>query len=113
MNKLSSTDVKNILAEVPPLLRELNEKNAALQEKLAFYKKKERVEKIANEMQVKNLHPELSYEEKVNKLMQKDNLNVVEEAIGMQAPQVGFGLLDKEAGNTDNALLSFYEGLSN
>ncbi len=112
MNKLSTTDVTNILAEVPPLLRSLNEKCASLTEKVAYYEKKERVEKIAQEMQEKNLRPDLSYKEKVDAIMQKDNLDVVEEAIGMNAPQVGFGLLDKQAGNTVDPIAAFYEGLS-
>lgn len=114
MNKLSSTDVKNILAEVPPLLRAMNEKCAALEEELTHYKKKERVEKIAQQMEGKNIRSDLSFNEKVENLMTlPDNkLDTTEEAVQMQPSQIGFGMLDKKANYNTDAVSAFYEGLS-
>ena len=97
---------------VPPLLRDLQEKCASLEEQVAHYERKERVEKIAQQMEVKSLRPELSYNEKVQSLMNADNLEVIEEAVQMQPKQIGFGTLDKQAGNAIDAFTAFVEQLN-
>ena len=61
--KLSSEKVAEILGQVGPALRHLSQKNQELTEKVARYEKKERVEKIASQMQEKNLSPDTSYDE--------------------------------------------------
>jgi hypothetical protein len=58
-----------------------------LSEKVAHYQKRERVEKIASMMEEKGLEPHSDMTEKVASLMQKDNLDVIEAAVGMTAPQ--------------------------
>lgn len=114
MQKVSHTDIKNVLSLVPSMLRDLNEKCASLSQKVAFYERKERVEKIAQAMEVKSLRPELSYEEKIESLMnsEDDKLNVIEEAVNMQPTQIGFGTLDKQAGNSVDPLFTFIEQLN-
>jgi hypothetical protein len=39
-------------------------------------------------------------------------LDVTEEAVNMQPRQLGFGTLDKQAGNTIDAFSAFFEELS-
>lgn len=114
MLKISSTDVRNILSMVPGLLRDQQEKIASLESQVAHYERKERAEKIAQAMEAKNLNSELSYEEKVQNLMNADDryLEVTEEAVNMQPKQIAFGTLDKQAGNAVDAFTAFVEGLS-
>jgi hypothetical protein len=69
MNKLSSTKVAEVLAQVPVALRAQQEEIAQLKEKIAHYEKRDRVIKIASAMQTKNLDPDTSYDEKVENLM--------------------------------------------
>ena len=113
MLKISSTDVRNILSMVPDLLREQQSKIASLEETVSRYERKERVEKIANAMEAKNLNSELSHEEKIRSLMNADDryLDVTEEAVNMQPKQIALGTLDKQAGNSINAFTAFVEEL--
>lgn len=115
MDKISSSDVKNILADVPGILRTLNEKCASLQNKVAYFEKKERVEKIAKVMEQKNLNPDLAYEDKVNALMNYNDrqLDVAEEAASMNPRQMELGSLDKQASNSIDANTAFFEELLN
>lgn len=87
MEKLSNVQVGEMMKLAASSLRSLAEENQELKEKVAAFELKERVEKIASQMEDKGLNPELSFEEKVSSLMRKDNLDAVEEAIGMSAPQ--------------------------
>lgn len=88
MNKIAGEKAAEVLRQVGPALRALSGENTTLKEKLAFYEKKERVEKIASSMDAKNLEPELSHEEKVERLMGQDDLDVVSKAVDMSAQQV-------------------------
>lgn len=87
MDKLSNVQVGQMMKLAAGSLRSLAEENQQLKEKVAAFEHRERVEKIASQMEEKSLNPELSYDEKVASLMRKDNLDAVEEAIGMSAPQ--------------------------
>jgi len=107
MNKLSSEKVAQILGQVGPTLRALAEENSSLKEKVAFYEKRERVEKIASEMETKNLDPETSYEQKVERLLGSDKLDVVEQAIEMSAPQIKLASLSDHPGNPSDAVSAF------
>lgn len=111
MNKLSSTKVAEVLAQVPVALRAQQEKIAELQEKVAHYEKRDRVIKIASAMQAKNLDPETSYDEKVENLMGSNDLDVVEKAIEFSAPQVKLAALSDHPGNPSNAEDAFVAGL--
>jgi hypothetical protein len=94
IDKLSHNQMREIFSDASLALRALNNENAELKEKLAFYQKRERVEKIASEMERKGLDPDTSYEEKINGLMDQGNLDVIEKAVNLQAKQikVAFGL---------------------
>jgi hypothetical protein len=115
MQKLSSQDVKTVLSEVPTVIRTLNEKVASLAEKVAFYEKKIRVEKIAQQMEVKNLNSHLSIGEKIDGLMNEPdgNLDSIERAVEMNPKQIEFGLLDKTASASLDVSSTFAEELFN
>ena len=87
-NKISGVQVGQMMKLAAENLRGLSEENQELRTKLASYEKKDRVESLATIMEEKGLEPELSYEEKVAGLLTRDDLDVVEEAVGMSAPQM-------------------------
>lgn len=111
MNKLSSTKVAEVLAQVPVALRALSQENQGLREKLAHYEKMDRATKIASAMQTKNLSPDTSYDEKVELLMGRDDLDVYEKAIDLSAPQIKLASLSDHPGNASNAEDAFIAGL--
>lgn len=111
MNKLSSDEVRDTLAQVGPTLRALSEENSELKEKLAHFQKVDRVTKLASKMHTKGLNPETSLEEKVAALMQRDNLNVIEEAVNMSAPQIKLAEVSDHPGNPTNADAAFVASL--
>lgn len=111
MNKLSSVKVAEVLAQVPVALRAQQEEIASLKEKIAHYEKRDRVVKIASAMQAKNLDTETSYDEKVENLMGSSDLDVVEKAIELSAPQIKLASLSDHPGNPSNAEDAFAAGL--
>ncbi len=111
MKKLASTKVAEVLSQVGPALRNLSAENQALKEKVAFYEKRERVEKLANIMESKNLDPDSTHDEKVEQLMASDDLNVVEKAIDLSAPQIKLAALSDHPGNAANAEAAFVAGI--
>lgn len=111
MNKLASTKVAEVLSQVGPALRSLNEENKTLKEKVAFFERRERVEKIASVMDAKNLDPETSHDEKVQRLMVSDDLDVVEKAIDLSAPQIKLAALSDHPGNSTDAESAFVAGI--
>lgn len=113
MNKLSSDEVRDTLAQVGPTLRALSEENSDLKEKLAHFQKKERAEKLASSMHQKGLNPETTQEEKVAALMQRDNLDVIEEAVNMSAPQIKLAEVSDHPGSPSDAASSFVAALMN
>lgn len=111
MNKLSSTKVAEVLAQVPSTLRALSAENTALKEKVAHYEKRDRVVKIASAMQAKNLDSDSSLEEKIEHLMGSDDLDVVEKAVDFSAPQIKLAALSDQPGNSGDAEAAFVAGL--
>lgn len=111
MQKLSSTKVAEVLAQVPVALRAQQEEIAQLREKVAHYEKRDRVIKIASAMQTKNLDPDTTYEEKVSNLMGSDNLDVVEKAIDLSAPQIKVASLSDHPGSGGDAESAFVAGI--
>lgn len=87
MNKISHAEVGQMMKMSADSLRALSEENQELKSKVAHYEKKDHAEKIANLMEDKSIESELSYSEKVAALMKRDNLSVVEEAVGLTASQ--------------------------
>lgn len=95
MNKFSQAQAGQMMKLAAEHLRALSEENQMLAaqrdeavSKLAHYEKKEYAEKIAHLMEEKGLEPELHFQEKVAGLMRREDLSVVEEAVGMSAPQM-------------------------
>jgi ribosomal protein S7 len=111
MNKLSSTKVAEVLAQVPIALRAQQDEISALKEKVAHYEKRDRVIKIASAMQAKNLDPETSYSDKIENLMGSNDLDVVEKAIEFSAPQIKLAALSDSPGNAGSAEDAFVAGL--
>lgn len=115
MNKISSEQAGQILAQVAPTLRaqqgaieSLTAEKQELTEKVAFYQRRERAEKIATQLEAKGLDPETSFTQKVEGLMSTDkNLDVIEEAVGMSAPQMKLASLSDSPGNPSDAKSSF------
>lgn len=111
MNKLSSTKVAEVLAQVPIALRAQQQEISELKEKIASFEKRDRATKIASAMQTKNLSPDTSYDEKVAALMERDDLDVYEKAIDLSAPQIKLAALSDHPGNAGNAEDAFLAGL--
>lgn len=108
MNKYSSAEVGQMLKLASGTVRALSEENQGLKTQVAEFEKKARAEKIAKKMDEKGLETELSFEEKVAGLLKRDDLAVVEEAVGMSAPQTKFasvaddGVVQVEGGLSDD-----------
>jgi hypothetical protein len=107
MIKLASEKVGEVLSQVGPTLRALSSENSALKEKVAYFERRERVEKLASVMDTKNLDPELSHEEKVARLMANDDLDVVEKAVEMSSQQVKLASVSDYPGEGGDAKTAF------
>ncbi len=107
MIKISSEKTAEVLRQVGPTLRALSEENQTLKEKVATYEKRARVEKLATEMDAKGLQPELSHDEKVERLMGQDDLDVVEKAVDMSAQQVKLASVSDFPGDGTDAKTAF------
>lgn len=88
MEKLSAAQVSKMTKLAADALRALSERNQELEAELTHFKKKEYAEKIASSMEEKGLDSSLSFEDKVTNLMKREDLHVVEEAVGMTSPQM-------------------------
>lgn len=87
MEKFSSAQIQSLTKTAAASLRELHSQNQSLLEKVAHYEKKELAEKIASKMEAKGIDPEFTFQEKVSNLIQKDNLDIISEAVNMSASQ--------------------------
>ncbi len=88
MDKLSNAEVGQLAKLAGSTIRGLSAERDELKTKVAHYEKKERVEKIAKKMTEKGLEPDLDHDQKVAGLFKRDDLDVVESAVGMTAPQM-------------------------
>ncbi len=88
MIKHSSAEVGQVMRLAAENLRALSEENQGLKTKVSSFEKKARAEKIASVMEQKGLEPDLSLDEKVEGLLQREDLDVMEQAVGMQASQM-------------------------
>lgn len=93
--KISATQAAQLSKLAASTLRALSEENKTyrteneeLKAKVASFEKRARIEKIAGEMEAKGLNPGTSIEEKVADLLERQNLDAVEEAVRMAAPQM-------------------------
>lgn len=83
MMKLAAENVRALSTENQGLQTE----NEQLQEKVANYAKRERAEKIASSMSEKGLEPETDMGTKIENLMAREDLDVMEKAVEMTTPQ--------------------------
>lgn len=95
MNKISAAQAGQMMKLAAENLRALSEANVTLEsengdlkEKLAHFEKKERAEKIASAMEEKGIESHISFEEKVAGILKRDDLDVLEAAVGFSAPQM-------------------------
>jgi len=103
MLKIAAHDAFAALSEVPGTLRaqqariqKLASENAQLREKVASYKVRDRIEKIASLMEEKGIDAGLSHDEKLDMLHKKaseGSLDVVEHAVKLAAQGSPFGEL--------------------
>lgn len=90
LEKISSQQAQTLLKTASATIRTLKTENSDLHVKVAGFEKRERVEKIAAEMEEKGLHADLDHKEKVAHLLDADsvpNLDVTEEAVKLASPQ--------------------------
>lgn len=98
MEKLSAADVREVLVEVPSVIRGLVDENRDLKEKVAEYERETHASRIASLMEDKGHDPESSYREKVSELLKDPDrdLRVVEEAVRMGTPAVKLASVSEE-----------------
>ena len=65
MNKISGMQAATVLRQAGQAVRKQAAENRILREKVAAYESRERCEKIAHALEEKNMHGELTFEEKV------------------------------------------------
>ncbi len=124
MNKISAAQAGQMMKLAAENLRGFSEENAnlraenvELREKVAHHEREQRIVKIAQIMEDKGLNPHLSMEEKIDNLRQNERLEVVEEAVSMQASQVKTAhvadgnRVSVEGGDSGNAESNFVNDL--
>jgi len=97
MNKFSQAEAGQAMKLAANSLRALSEENQDLKTKLSHYEKKEHAEKVARLMEEKGIEPELSFQDKVAGLLRRERLDVVEEAVGLAAPQMKLASVHDDA----------------
>lgn len=112
MIKLSQEQVGQVAGQAARAIRELAAENNQLKEKVASWERRERAEKIASEMQAKNLDPDTSFADKVQKLMSSNqDLDVVEQAVGLASQQVKLAALTDLPGSPSDAASAFEQAI--
>ncbi len=114
--KISAAEAAMVYAEVPGVLRGLAadrdhwmNKCASMQAELNEFRTSDRIEKIARQMEDKNVDVGTSFDDKCDKIKvaaaSGRSLDVIEEAVGMTAPTQSMGNLGNELeyGNSANS----------
>ncbi len=105
MIKLSTEHTKTILTKAASTLRTQSTKIAELEEKVKHFEKKEKAEELAEKMESKHINSEHSKEEKIARLMQADDFDVIERAIEMSSDKFDkIAHIDSQTGNSTDAL---------
>jgi len=109
MQKVSAAQAGQMMKLAAENLRALSEENSGLKSendelktKVASFERQEHAQKIAKEMENKGIEPELSLDEKVAGLLKRENLDVIEEAVGMSAPQMKVASVHDDANPIGN-----------
>ena len=118
--KLSASQVHAVLSEVPEVLRSLaQERDDALQklatasQELGAYRTNERLNKLATKMEDRGFQTGMSLDDKMNFLSKKADagqLEAIEQAVDMSAPQQPIGWLGDPGGNSVDELTSYCMG---
>lgn len=101
--KLSSTQVAELTKLAGATIRTLSAENTTLRTentdlktKVAAFEKRARAEKIAESMESKGLNPDVPFDSKVEEILARENLEVLEEAVGMAAPQTKLAFVHED-----------------
>lgn len=116
LHKLASSTIRTLSQENVQLRSE----NGELKEKVAAFEKKARAEKIATLMEEKGINGSVPFQTKVAEIMAKENLDVLEEAVGMAAPQMKLASIHEDGvevessgdKDVDRATQTFAAGLA-
>lgn len=118
--KLSASQVHAVLSEVPDVLRSLvTERDDALQKlaaaeaELGRYRTNERLNKLATKMEERGFQTGLTAEDRMEFLSKKaeaGQLEAIEQAVDMSAPQQPLGWLGETGGNAADELTSYCMG---
>ncbi len=113
MIKISSEQAKTVLAEASTVIREQIGTIQDLTTKLANFQKKDRCEKIAEDMEVKGVYPEFSFKEKLASLVAKEDtqLDKIEGALEFQPELSKVASLDDKTANAVDPLLKLRQFL--
>ena len=87
MNKISSAQAATVLRQAGYTIRKQAAENTALRQKVASYMNRERCEKIAHALEEKQMHGELTFEEKVAHLsdLPAEDMAAYEKAVDLVA----------------------------
>lgn len=95
MNKYSGAQVGQMMKLAAENVRALSTENQGLRTtneelktKVASFEKRERAEKIASAMEAKGLEPETTMEAKIENLLAREDLSVLEQAVELTASQM-------------------------
>lgn len=118
MQKISGVQADQMMKLAAENLRALSEENQVMREELTSYHKRDQVTKIAQAMEEKGLEPELTLDQKIEGLLKRDDIDVVEQAVGLAAPQMKLasvhdeGTVEVEGGTESQAEAQFVANLS-
>jgi hypothetical protein len=112
MDKISTAEVAQVLGEVPDLLRGLVDENKDLREKVAAYERSEHAETIVTKMEDRGQFVEgrTAQEKVANLLSEGRDLNVLEAAVDMVAPNGSLVSVGDEPGGGNSDLESYILG---
>lgn len=114
MIKLSTEHIKTVLTKVSSTLRDQSVKIAELEEKVEHFKKKEKAQELAEKMEEKNIDSGHSKEEKIARLMEAEDFDVIEKAIEMNSDRFDkIAHIDSQTGNGTDAFSTLYSYLNN
>lgn len=125
MDKFSTAEVGQVMKISAGTIRALSEENQDLKTKVASFEKRAKAEEIAAKMEEKGLQPELSLKQKTAGLLEREDLDVVAEAVSLSAPQMKLASVAEDStveveggsnGNTDEesgrAASTFFSNLA-
>lgn len=120
--KISAAQAAQVYSEVPGVLRKLASERDTLRKKLAEaneelsnYKTRDRIEKIAREMEERHINEGLTHDERISQIKEAQSkgrsLDAIEQAVEMTTPNGSFGKVAEDVtGNGINQLESFILG---